>query len=57
MAASRSKNSSLNKFLEDLSNNTPHAEQFEEEDLDKTKRSNRKSRRLQVLQERNSKYR
>ena len=58
MAASRLKNSSLNKFLEDLSNNTPHAKQFKEEDLGKIKRSSsRKSRQLQVLQERNSKYR
>ena len=57
MAAYRSKNSSLNKFLEDLSNNTPHEKQFEEKDLDKVKTNSRKSRRLQVLQERNSKYR
>ena len=58
MAASRLKNSSLHKFLEDLSNNTPHAKQFDEEDLGKIKRSSsRKSRQLQVLQERNSKYR
>lgn len=57
MAAYRLKNSSLNKFLEDLSNNTPHAKQFEEEDLGKIKRSTRKSRQLHVLQKRNSKYR
>lgn len=57
MAASRSKNSSLNKFLEDLSNNTPHAKQFEEEDLGKIKRSNRNRRQMQVLSARNSKYR
>lgn len=55
MAAKQSKKL-LNKFLKDLLDNTPHAKQFEEEDLDKTKRSNRKSRRLQVLQQRNSKY-
>ena len=56
MAAKQSKKL-LNKFLKDLLDNTPHAKQFEEEDLGKTKRSNRKSRRLQVLQQRNSKYR
>lgn len=34
----------LNKFFDDLANNTPNAEQFEEEDLGKTKNRNRKSR-------------
>ena len=47
----------LNKFLDDLANNTPNAKQFKKKDLGKIKRSNRKSRNLQTLQGRNSKYR
>jgi hypothetical protein len=47
----------LNKFLKDLANNTPHAKQFEKEDLGKIKRSNSKSRKVQTLQGRNTKYR
>ena len=39
----------LSKFLQDLANNTPHAKQFKKKDLDKIKRSNRKSRNLQTL--------
>ena len=57
MAVSQLKNSSWNKFLEDLANNTPHEKQFEEKDLDKKKRSTFKSRKLQVLSRRNSKHR
>ena len=57
MAARVSKNSSWNKFLEDLANNTPHEEQFEEKDLGKIKRNTFKSRKLQVLSKRNSKHR
>ena len=57
MAASQLKNSSWNKFLEDLANNTPHEEQFEEKDLGKIKRNTFKSRKLQVLSKRNSKHR
>ena len=57
MAASQSKNSSWNKFLEDLANNTPNEEQFKEKDLDKVKRNNRNRRQLQVLSRRNSKHR
>jgi hypothetical protein len=47
----------LNKFLDDLANNTPNAKQFKKKDLGKIKRSNRKSRNLQTLQGRNTKYR
>jgi len=47
----------LNKFLQDLANNTPHDKQFKKKDLGKIKRSNRKSRNLQTLQGRNTKYR
>jgi len=47
----------LSKFLQDLANNTPHAKQFKKKDLGKIKRSNRKSRNLQTLQGRNTKYR
>ena len=47
----------LNKFLEDLANNTPNAKQFEKKDLGKIKKNNRKSRKLQTLQGRNTKYR
>ena len=47
----------LSKFLEDLANNTPNAKQFEKKDLGKIKRNNRKSRDLQTLQRRNTKYR
>jgi hypothetical protein len=47
----------LDKFLEDLANNTPNAKQFKKKDLGKIKRSNRKSRNLQTLQGRNTKYR
>jgi len=47
----------LNKFLDDLANNTPNAKQFKKKDLGKIKRSNRKSRNLQTLQRRNTKYR
>ena len=57
MVAKVLKNSSWNKFLEDLANNTPHEKQFEEKDLDKKKRSIFKSRELQVLSRRNSKHR
>lgn len=57
MAARVSKNSSWNKFLEDLANNTPNEEQFKEKDLDKVKRNNRNRRQLQVLSRRNSKHR
>jgi len=57
MAAKVSKNSSWNKFLEDLANNTPHEKQFEEKDLDKIKRNNYKRRQMQVLSRRNSKHR
>ena len=57
MAAYQSKNSSWNKFLEDLANNTPNEEQFKEKDLGKIKRSNRNRRQLQVLSRRNSKHR
>ena len=57
MAAKVLKNSSWNKFLEDLANNTPHEKQFEEKDLDKIKRNNYKRRQLQVLSKRNSKHR
>jgi hypothetical protein len=47
----------LNKFLDDLANNTPNDKQFKKKDLGKIKRSNRKSRNLQTLQGRNTKYR
>ena len=47
----------LNKFLDDLANNTPNAKQFKKKDLGKIKRSNCKSRNLQTLQGRNTKYR
>ena len=47
----------LNKFLDDLANNTPNAKQFKKKNLGKIKRSNRKSRNLQTLQGRNTKYR
>ena len=57
MAAKVSKNSSWNKFLEDLANNTPHEEQFKKKDLDKIKRNNYKRRQMQVLSRRNSKHR
>ena len=57
MAASQLKNSSWNKFLKDLANNTPNEEQFKEKDLDKVKRNNRNRRQLQVLSRRNSKHR
>ena len=57
MAASQSKNSSCNKFLEDLANNIPNEEQFKEKDLDKVKRNNRNRRQMQVLSRRNSKHR
>ena len=57
MAASQLKNSSWNKFLEDLANNTPNEEQFKEKDLGKIKRNNRNRRQLQVLSRRNSKHR
>jgi len=57
MAARVSKNSSWNKFLEDLANNTPNEEQFKEQNLDKVKRNNYKRRQMQVLSRRNSKHR
>ena len=57
MAAYQLKNSSWNKFLEDLANNTPNEEQFKEKDLGKVKRNNRNRRQLQVLSRRNSKHR
>ena len=57
MAAYQSKNSSWNKFLEDLANNTPNEEQFKEKNLGKIKRNNRNRRQLQVLSRRNSKHR
>ena len=57
MAASQLKNSSWNKFLKDLANNTPNEEQFKEKDLGKVKRNNRNRRQLQVLSKRNSKHR
>jgi len=57
MVAKVLKNSSWNKFLEDLANNTPNEEQFKEKDLDKVKRNNRNRRQMQVLSRRNSKYR
>ena len=57
MVARASKNSSWNKFLEDLANNTPNEEQFKEKDLGKVKRNNRNRRQLQVLSRRNSKHR
>lgn len=57
MVARVSKNSSWNKFLEDLANNTPNEEQFKEKDLGKVKRNNRNRRQLQVLSRRNSKHR
>lgn len=56
MAAKVLKNSSWNKFLEDLANNTPNEEQFKEQDLDKVKRNNRNRRQMQVLSRKNSKY-
>ena len=48
---------SLNKFLDDLANNTPNGEQFKTKDLGKKQRNNPKSRKLQVLSRRNTKYR
>ena len=48
---------SFKKFLEDLANNTPHAKQFEKKNLGKKERINIKSRKLQVLQQRNNKQR
>jgi hypothetical protein len=57
MVARVSKNSSWNKFLEDLANNTPNEEQFKEKNLGKVKRNNRNRRQLQVLSRRNSKHR
>ena len=57
MVARALKNSSWNKFLEDLANNTPNEEQFKEKDLDKVKRNNRNRRQMQVLSRRNSKHR
>ena len=57
MAVRVSKNSSWNKFLEDLANNTPNEEQFKEQNLDKIKRNNRNRRQMQVLSRRNSKHR
>lgn len=56
MAAKVLKNSSWNKFLEDLANNTPNEEQFKKQDLDKVKRNNRNRRQMQVLSRKNSKY-
>ena len=47
----------LNKFLDDLANNTPNGEQFKKKDLGKKQRNNPKSRKVQVLSKRNSKYR
>jgi len=47
----------LNKFLEDLANNTPNEKQFEKQELDKKQRINRKRRQMQTLSKRNSKYR
>ena len=47
----------LNKFLDDLANNTPNGEQFKKKDLGKKQRNNLKSRKMQVLSRRNSKYR
>ena len=47
----------LNKFLEDLANNTPNEKQFEKQELGKKQRINRKRRNLQTLQRRNTKYR
>mgnify|MGYP003342472523 CR=1 FL=1 len=57
MAAKVLKNSSWNKFLEDLANNTPNEEQFKEKKLGKIKKNNSFSRKLQVLSKRNSKHR
>ena len=57
MAAKVLKNSSWNKFLEDLANNTPNEEQFKKQDLDKVKRNNRNRRQMQILSRRNSKHR
>ena len=56
MAAKVLKNSSWNKFLEDLANNTPNEEQFKKQDLDKVKRNNCNRRQMQVLSRKNSKY-
>lgn len=47
----------LNKFLEDLANNTPNEKQFEKQELGKKQRINCKSRQMQTLSKRNSKYR
>jgi len=47
----------LNKFLEDLANNTPNEKQFEKQKLGKKQRINRKRRQMQTLSKRNSKYR
>lgn len=48
---------SLNKWLKELADNTPNGEQFKKKDLGKKQRNNLKSRKVQVLSRRNSKYR
>ena len=48
---------SLKKFLKDLADNTPHAKQFEKEDLGKIKTNNRNRRQMQILSRRNNKHR